>query len=162
MINYQILILPTSPAMWHHCLIRDKLSKWFFVKFFLSPNLKGELGWSETLILMGKSAVPSHHYVGRTGCHKYDWSARQCRTYLGSTSKVKHQTGIFQITTLVHLQGTVHWSMYKSSATTDHSYLTHGISPTILFWRCQPSGIGNSQERPAGVNLKRYRCILNT
>jgi hypothetical protein len=34
--------------------------------------------------------------------------------------------------------------------------LTHGISPTILFLRCQPSGIGDNQERPAGVNLKRY------
>jgi hypothetical protein len=41
--------------------------------------------------------------------------------------------GIFLITTLVHLQGTIHWSMYESSATTDHSSLTHGISPTILL-----------------------------
>jgi hypothetical protein len=41
--------------------------------------------------------------------------------------------GIFQITTLVHLQGTIHRSMYKSSVTTGHSSLTHGISPTILF-----------------------------
>ncbi len=70
--------------------------------------------------------------------------------------------GIFQITTLVHLLGTVHWSMYERSTTTDHSLLTHGISPTILFWRCQPSGIGDSQECLAGVNLKRYHCILNT
>jgi hypothetical protein len=80
---------------------------------------------------------------------------------VGYTRKVKHQTGIFQITTLVHLQDTVNWSMYESSATTDHSLLTHGISPTILFQRCQPSGIGDNQERPAGVNLKRYHCILN-
>jgi hypothetical protein len=110
---------------------------------------------------MGKKAVPSHHYVGRTGCHIYGWSARQCRTYLGYTRKVKHQTGIFQIITLVHLQGTIHWSMYESSVTTDHSLLTHGISPTILIWRCQPSRIGDNQEHPAGVNLKRYHCILN-
>jgi hypothetical protein len=41
--------------------------------------------------------------------------------------------GISQITTLVHLQGTVHQSMYKSSATTDHSLLTRRISPKILF-----------------------------
>jgi hypothetical protein len=41
--------------------------------------------------------------------------------------------GIFQFTTLVHLQGTVHWSMHKSSVTTSHSFLTHGTSPTILF-----------------------------
>jgi hypothetical protein len=70
--------------------------------------------------------------------------------------------GIFQITTLVNLQGTVHWSMYESSATTGHSLLTHGISPTIFFCSCQPSGIGDKQERPAGVNLKRYHCILKT
>jgi hypothetical protein len=107
-------------------------------------------------------AVPSHQYVGRTCCHIYDWSARQCRSYLGCTREVKHQTGIFQITTLVHLQGTVHRSMYESSVTTDHCLLTHGISPTVFFWRYQPSGIGDSQECPAGVNLKRYRCILNT
>jgi hypothetical protein len=42
------------------------------------------------------------------------------------------------------------------------SLLTHGISPTILFQRCQPSGIGDNQECPAGINLKRYHCILNT
>ncbi len=107
-------------------------------------------------------AVPSHHYVGITGCHIYDWSAHRCRTHLGYTRKVKHQTGIFQNTMCVHLQGTIHQSMYKSSTTTDHSLLTHGIGPTILFWRCQPSGIGDNQERWAGVNLKRYRCILNT
>jgi hypothetical protein len=62
-------------------------------------------------------AVVSHHYVGRTACHIYKWSACQCRTYLGYTRKVQHQMGIFQITTLVHLQGTVHQSMYKSSTT---------------------------------------------
>ncbi len=56
-------------------------------------------------------AVPSHHYVGRTGCHIYSRSARWCRTHLGYTRKVKHQMGIFQITTLVCLQGTLHWSM---------------------------------------------------
>ncbi len=78
-------------------------------------------------------AVPSRHYVGRTGCHIYGWSVRQCRTYLGYTRKVKLQTHIFQITTLVHLQSTVHQSMYESSVTTGHSSLTHGISPTILF-----------------------------
>jgi hypothetical protein len=105
-------------------------------------------------------AVPSCHYVGRMGCNIYDWSARQCRTHLGYTRKVKHQTGIFQITTLVHLQGTVHWSMYKSFTTTGHSSLTHGISPTILFWRCQPSVIGDNQECPAGVNLKRILLHL--
>ncbi len=70
--------------------------------------------------------------------------------------------GIFQITALVHLQGTVHRSMYVSSATTGHSSLTQGISPTILFCSCQPSGIGDKQERPAGVNLKKYHCILKT
>ncbi len=91
--------------------------------------------------------MPSHHYVGRTGCHIYDWSARQCGTYLGFTRKVKHQTGIFQITTLVNLQvvnllqGTVHWSMFESSATTDQSSLTHGISPTILFWGVNHLGL---------------------
>jgi hypothetical protein len=53
-------------------------------------------------------------------------------------------------------------SMYESSATTDHSLLTHGISPTILFCRRQPSGIEDKQECLAGVNLKRYHCILNT
>ncbi len=40
------------------------------------------------------SAVPSRHYVGRTGYHIYGWSARQCRTHLGYTRKVKHQTDI--------------------------------------------------------------------
>jgi hypothetical protein len=70
--------------------------------------------------------------------------------------------GIFQITTLVNLQGTVHQSMYKSSITTGHSLLAHEISPTILFWRCQPAGIGDNQECPAAVNLKRYQRILNT
>jgi hypothetical protein len=40
------------------------------------------------------SAVPSRHYVGRTGYHIYGWSARQCRTHLGYTRKVEHQTGI--------------------------------------------------------------------
>jgi hypothetical protein len=64
-------------------------------------------------MLVGKSAVPSHHYVGRTGCHVYDWSARQCNTYLGYTRIVAHQTGIFQITNLVNLQGTLHQSMYE-------------------------------------------------
>jgi hypothetical protein len=47
--------------------------------------------------------------------------------------RVTHQTGIFQITTLVNLQGTVHRSMFESSRTTDHSSLTHRISPTISF-----------------------------
>jgi hypothetical protein len=56
----------------------------------------------------GVAAVPSCHYVGRMGCHIYGWSARQCRTHLGYTRKVRHQMGIFQITTLSHLQGTVH------------------------------------------------------
>jgi hypothetical protein len=41
--------------------------------------------------------------------------------------------GIFQIIILVNLQGTVHWSMYKSIMTTGHSSVTHSISPTILF-----------------------------
>ncbi len=69
--------------------------------------------------------------------------------------------GIFQITTLVHLQATVHWStMYESSTTTGHSLLTHGISPTILFCSCQPSGIGDKQERLAGVNLKKILLHL--
>jgi hypothetical protein len=68
--------------------------------------------------------------------------------------------GIFQITTLVHLQGTMHWSMYKSSATTSHSLLTHGISPTILFRSCQPSGIGDKQECLAGANLKKISLHL--
>ncbi len=49
---------------------------------------KSRLCWKRT------SEVPSHHYVGRTGYHIYDWSARQCRTHLGYTRKVKHQTGI--------------------------------------------------------------------
>jgi hypothetical protein len=89
-------------------------------------------------------AVLSRHYVGRTGCHIYGWSARQRRTHLGYTRKVKHRTGIFQITSLVHLQGTVIRSMYESSATTGHSLLTQGISSTILFWRCQPSGIDDN------------------
>ncbi len=51
----------------------------------------------------GAPAVPSHHYVGRIGYHMYGWSARQCRTILGYTKLVKHQTGILQITTLVYL-----------------------------------------------------------
>ncbi len=42
----------------------------------------------------GRPAVPSHHYVGRMGYHIYGWSARQCRTHLGYTRKVEHQTGI--------------------------------------------------------------------
>jgi hypothetical protein len=66
-----------------------------------------------------------------------------------------HQTSIFEITILVHLQGTIHWSMYKSSTTSGHSSLTHGISPTILFWRCQPFWIGDNLERLAGVKLKK-------
>jgi hypothetical protein len=70
--------------------------------------------------------------------------------------------GIFQITTLVYLQGTVHWSIYQSSATTGHSSLTHGISPTILFQSCQASGIGDKQERLAGVNLKKISLHLVT
>ncbi len=106
------------------------------------------------------TAVPSRHYVGRTGCHMYNWSARWCRTHLWYTRKVKHQMGIFQITTLVHLQGTIHWTMYESSATTGHSLLTHGISPTILFCICQPSGIGDKQECLAGVNLKKILLHL--
>ncbi len=60
-------------------------------------------------------AVPSRHYVDRIGCHIYDWSARQCSTYLGYTRKVTHQTNIFQITIIADLQGIVHWSMYKSN-----------------------------------------------
>ncbi len=99
--------------------------------------------------------MPSRHNVGKAGCHIYGWSARQCRTHLGYTRKVKHQMGIFQITALVYLQGTIHWSMYESSATTGHSLLTHRISPTILFCSCQPSGIGDKQKCPAGVNLKK-------
>ncbi len=106
------------------------------------------------------AAVPSRHYVGRMDCHIYGWSVRQCRTHLGYSRKVKHQTGIFQITTLVDLQGTAHQSMYKSSATTGHSLLTYGISPTFFFWRCQPSGIGDNQEHPAGVNLKKILLHL--
>ncbi len=39
--------------------------------------------------------VPIHHYVGRKGYHIYGWSARQCRTCLGYTGIVTHQTGIF-------------------------------------------------------------------
>ncbi len=112
------------------------------------------------LLLTSIFAVPSHHYVGRTGSHIYNWSARWCRTHLGCTRKVKHQTDIFQITALVHLQGTVHWSMYESSATTGHSSLTHRISPTILFFSCQPSGIGDKWEHPAGVNLKKISLHL--
>jgi hypothetical protein len=109
---------------------------------------------------ISESAVPSRHYVGRTGYHIYGWSAHQCRTHLGYTRRVKHQTGIFQITTLVRLQGTVHWSMYESSTTTGHSLLTHGINPTILFCSCQPSGIGDKQECQAGVNLKKILLQL--
>ncbi len=41
------------------------------------------------------TAVPICHYVGRTGYHVYGWSARQCRTRLGYTRIVTHQTGIF-------------------------------------------------------------------
>jgi hypothetical protein len=54
------------------------------------------------------NAVPIHHYIGKVGYHIYGWSARRCRTLIGCAKLVKHQTGIFQITTLVHLQGTVH------------------------------------------------------
>ncbi len=39
-------------------------------------------------------AVPSRHYVGRTGYHIYGWSAHQCRMLLGYTKLVKHQMGI--------------------------------------------------------------------
>ncbi len=110
----------------------------------------------------GDDAVPSHHCVDRRGCHMYDWSARWCHKYLGYTRKVTHQTDTFQITILVNLQGTIHWSMYKSSTTTGHTSLTHGISSTILFQRCQLSGIGDNQECLECVNLIRYDCILNT
>jgi hypothetical protein len=126
--------------------------------------IHGDLTWHvefTTSRHLGKqAAVPGRHYVGRTGCHIYGWSARWSRTHLGYTRKVKHQTGIFQITTLVHLQGTIHWSMYESFATTGHSLLTHGISPTILFWRCQPSGIDDNQEHPSGANLKKILLHL--
>jgi hypothetical protein len=59
-----------------------------------------------------KSAVPSHHYVGRTGSHIYNWSAHHCNTYLGYTRRGTHQTDIFQITILVNLQGIVHRGMH--------------------------------------------------
>jgi hypothetical protein len=36
---------------------------------------------------------------------------------------------------------------------TGDSSLTHGISPTILFCSCQPSGIGDKQERPAWKDI---------
>jgi hypothetical protein len=74
-------------------------------------NPMGEI--TNSNLKMAGLAVPSRHYVGRMGCHIYNWSARRCRTYIEYTRKIKHQTGIFQIITLVHLQGTVHWSMYK-------------------------------------------------
>ncbi len=54
------------------------------------------------------AAVPSRHYVDKTGCHIYSWSAHRCSTYLGYTRKVTHQTDIFQINILVDLQGIVH------------------------------------------------------
>jgi hypothetical protein len=41
-----------------------------------------------------KPSVPSRHYVGRTGSHIYGLSARRCRTLLGYTRQVKHQTGL--------------------------------------------------------------------
>ncbi len=108
------------------------------------------------------AVVPSHHYVGRMGCHIFSWSARWCRTHLWyHTRKVKHQMGIFQITTLVHLQGAIHRSMYESSATTGHSLQTHRISPTILLGSCQPSGIGDKQECLADVNLKKILLHFN-
>jgi hypothetical protein len=58
-------------------------------------------------------AVSSHCFVDGMGYHIYDLSARRCNTYLGYTRKVTHQTGIFQITILVNLQGTVHQSVHK-------------------------------------------------
>jgi hypothetical protein len=60
------------------------------------------------VVVVAVAAVPSRHYVGRMGYHIYGWSARQCRIHLGYIRKVKHQMSIFQITTLVHLQSTVH------------------------------------------------------
>ncbi len=120
----------------------------------ISPALACPMGWQ------GADVVPSHHYADRTGCHIYDWSAHRCNTCLVYTGRVTHQTGILQITILVNLQGTIHWGMYESSTTTGHSSLTCGISPTILFWRCQPSGIGDDRERPAGVNLKKISLHL--
>ncbi len=107
-------------------------------------------------------AVPSRHYVGRMDWHIYGWSAHQCRTHLGYTREVKNIRRVsldhyFSTSTRYRTS-----DMCESSATTDHSLLTHRISPTILIWRCQPSGIGDNREHPAGVNLKRYCCILNT
>jgi hypothetical protein len=58
--------------------------------------------------------------------------------------------GIFRYHTLEYVQ--VERLLCASS-------LTHGISPTILFWRCQPSGIGDNQELPAGV-LKKISLHL--
>ncbi len=110
-----------------------------------------------------RTCSSQQYYVGRMGCHIHCWSARWCRTHLGYTRKVKYQMGIFQITTLVHLQGTIHWSMYKSSATTDHISLTHGIRDqshhlilevsTIWDW-WQPKLPGRCQPEKISLHLK--------
>ncbi len=86
------------------------------------------------------SAVTSHHYVDRTGCHIYNWSAPQCSTYLGYTRKVTHQIDIFQITILEDLQGIVHQSMYKSNG---YWYLVcwltgRGSSGKMRFFQMAP------------------------
>ncbi len=140
-------------------LIDLTLLMWFYNYYSFTPLHKNYTLFS--LKPLFSNAVPSCPYVDRTGCHMHDWSARQCNKYLGYTRRVTHQMGIVQITIFVNLQGTVYRSMYESSTTTGHSSLTRRISPTILFRRCQPSGIGDNQERPAGVNLKKISLHLN-
>ncbi len=65
-------------------------------------------GWLIFFRARARPAVPIHHYIDKTGYHIYSWSARRCRMLIGYAKLVKHQTGIFQIITLVYLQGTVH------------------------------------------------------
>ncbi len=111
--------------------------------------------------LLPDSTVPSRHYVDRLGCHIYDWPAQWCYTYLGYTSRVTHQMGIFQMTILVNLQGTLHGSMYKSSTTAGHSLLTHRISPTILFGGVNHLGLVTTEKHPAVKKILLHLKDLN-
>ncbi len=68
-----------------HIQVKDKLFSKDWSKCFATQILGTKYE---------KTAVPSYHYVGRTGYHIYGWSARKCRTHLGYTRKVKHQMGV--------------------------------------------------------------------
>ncbi len=109
-----------------------------------------------------EGAMPSCHYVGRTGCCIYDWSALQCNTYLGIHQESDTSDGYFsdyyfskstRYHTLEYVQ--IEWHLVPS-------LLTHGISPTILFKSVNHLGLVTREKAWKLSIWKRYWCILNT